>query len=199
MRRFVDEDFLTPVEFAEAPKDVELLVSQHMVKVIDKMHPFAEQESFIEKMQTYRTNLMTLKPNDRKLLGQALTRDGVTYLLAILCKLIQENSGRVEAKKERRAARNAQQQPLSVKNENANNLEFAVARSPAAGTKFTFAGSRNSAAAAQYSGAGPSSYEYYEESEEEPDINSITGDAITSVQGGQKVPDKASSVINLQN
>ena len=56
MRRFADEDFLTPVEFAEAPKDVELLVSQHMVKVIDKMHPFAEQESFIEKMQTYRTN-----------------------------------------------------------------------------------------------------------------------------------------------
>ena len=48
---------------------------------------------------------MTLKPNDRKLLGQALTRDGVTYLLAILCKLIQENSGRIEAKKERRAAR----------------------------------------------------------------------------------------------
>ena len=88
---------------------------------------------------------------------------------------------------------------MTAKNENANNLEFAVARSPAAGTKFTFAGSRNSAAAAQNSGVAPSSYEYYEESEEEPDINSFTGDAITSTQGGQKVPDKASSVINLQN
>ena len=67
------------------------------------------------------------------------------------------------------------------------------------GREPTRAGSRNSAAAGQNSGVGPSSYEYYEESEEEPDINSITGDAITSVQGGQKVPDKASSVINLQN
>lgn len=43
MRRFTDDEFLTPVEFAEAPKDVELLVAQEMVKVIDKMHPFAEQ------------------------------------------------------------------------------------------------------------------------------------------------------------
>ena len=38
-RRFVDEEFLTPVEFAELPKDVELLVAQDMVKIIDKVYP----------------------------------------------------------------------------------------------------------------------------------------------------------------
>ena len=98
MRRFVEEEFLTPVEFAEAPKDVELLVAQEMVKVIDKMHSQSEQENFVEKMQTYRTNLMTMKPQERKLLGQALTRDGVTYLLAIFVKIIHENSGYMEAR-----------------------------------------------------------------------------------------------------
>ena len=50
MRRFVEEEFVTPVEFAEQPKDVELLVSQEMVKMIDKMYAQREQQSFIEKM-----------------------------------------------------------------------------------------------------------------------------------------------------
>ena len=50
MRRFVEEEFVTPVEFAEQPKDVELLVSQEMVKMIDKMYALREQLSFIEKM-----------------------------------------------------------------------------------------------------------------------------------------------------
>lgn len=49
-------------------------------------------------MQTYRTNMLTLKPTERKLLGQTLSKDGVTYLLAILCKLIQENSGYLDAR-----------------------------------------------------------------------------------------------------
>ena len=89
--------------------------------------------------------------------------------------------------------------PKSTKVPNAagpeNNLEFAVARSPAAGTKFTFAGSRNSAAA--HSGA-QSSYEYYEESEEEPDLNSVAGSAHVSARG-TKLPDKTSALINMQN
>ena len=56
MRRFVEEEFVTPVEFAEQPKDVELLVSQEMVKMIDKMYAQREQQNFIEKLQAYRTN-----------------------------------------------------------------------------------------------------------------------------------------------
>lgn len=91
--RFDVEEFVHEVEFAEKPADVELLVAQSMVKVIDKMFPFAEQELFVEKMNTYRTNLLQHKPQDRKLLGKTLTQDGVTYLIAILAKIIQDNSG----------------------------------------------------------------------------------------------------------
>ena len=157
-------------------------------------------------MQTYRTNQLTLKPIERRLLGQALTRDGVTYLLAILCKTIQENSGYLEARQQRRRERQAQAQvspPRSTRNPATgagpdNNLEFAVARSPAGATKFTFNGnaSRNSAAA--HSGA-QSSYEYYEESEEEPDLNSLQNVEVPSARGGLKQPDPASALINIQN
>ena len=59
-----------------------------MVKIIDKRYPLIEQENFIEKMQAYRANLRTLKPSEHKSLGKTLTKDGVTYLLAILCKCI---------------------------------------------------------------------------------------------------------------
>ena len=75
-----------------------------MVKIIEKRYPLIEQENFIEKMQAYRANLRTLKPSEHKSLGKALSKDGVTYLLAILCKCIQENSGYLEQKKERRRA-----------------------------------------------------------------------------------------------
>ena len=37
MRRFIEEEFLTPVELAEAPRDVELLIAQEMVRIIDRM------------------------------------------------------------------------------------------------------------------------------------------------------------------
>ena len=60
--RFVVEEFMTPVEFAENSADVELLVAQTMVKVIDKMFPVPEQEIFVEKMNSYRTNLLSHKP-----------------------------------------------------------------------------------------------------------------------------------------
>lgn len=47
-------------------------------------------------------------------------------------------------------------------------------------------------------GGGPSSYEYYEESEEEPDINSVAaGEAAAITNNGLKMPDKASNAINL--
>ena len=47
-------------------------------------------------------------------------------------------------------------------------------------------------------GGGPSSYEYYEESEEEPDINSVAaGEAAINSPRGLKMPDKASNAINL--
>ena len=50
MQRFIQEEFMTPVEFAEGPRDIELLVSQEMVKIIDNVFPFSEQLSYIEKL-----------------------------------------------------------------------------------------------------------------------------------------------------
>ena len=88
MRRFIEEEFLTPVELAEVPRDVELLVAQEMIKIIDKIFTRADQENFLDKLQAYRTNLLTQKVNERRLLGKTLTQDGVTYMLAILCKIV---------------------------------------------------------------------------------------------------------------
>ena len=62
MRRFIEDEFMLPVEFAELPKDVELLVAQEMIKVVDRMFQIGEQESFVKKMQMYRINLRTMKP-----------------------------------------------------------------------------------------------------------------------------------------
>ena len=50
MRRFIEEEFLTPVELAEAPRDVELLVAQEMIKIIDKIFTRADQENFLDKL-----------------------------------------------------------------------------------------------------------------------------------------------------
>ena len=44
-----------------------------MLKIIDKMYTLPDQEHFIEKMQTFRTNLLTVPANNRKLLGKHLT------------------------------------------------------------------------------------------------------------------------------
>ena len=105
-------------------------------------------------MQAYRTNWLSKRPNERKLLGQTLTHDGITYLIALLCKCIQDNSGYVDARRQQRAIN---QQPFNQNNNDTfprstkaqargqeANLDFAVAKSPAAATKFTFAGSRHS-------------------------------------------------------
>ena len=72
---------------------MELLVAQDMLKIFDKVYGLDDQEQFIEKIQAFRTNLITVKATDRKLLGKNLTQDGITYLLAILSKCIQDNSG----------------------------------------------------------------------------------------------------------
>ena len=50
MRRFIEEEFLTPVELAEVPRDVELLVAQEMIKIIDKIFTRADQENFLDKL-----------------------------------------------------------------------------------------------------------------------------------------------------
>ena len=73
MRRFIEEEFLTPVELAEAPRDVELLIAQEMVRIIDRMQTQIDQENFIDKLQAYRTHLLTQKSNERRLLGKTLT------------------------------------------------------------------------------------------------------------------------------
>ena len=74
------------------------------------------------------------------------------------------------------------------------NLDFAVVKSPTHASKFTFAqGSRNSA-------AGQSSYEYYEESEEETiGLRSPRVGNSPRSNGGIKQPDPASALINVEN
>ena len=64
--------------------------------MIDKMFTFDSQQSFIEKLNAYRTNQMTRKASERKMLGKVLTQDGVSYLIAILSKIISDNSGYME-------------------------------------------------------------------------------------------------------
>jgi len=39
-RRFVEDEFMTPVELVENSKDFELLISQEMVKILDAMQDY---------------------------------------------------------------------------------------------------------------------------------------------------------------
>ncbi len=59
-----------------------------MVKIVDKMQRMDDQINFINKLQIYRQSQLTQKAHQRKLLGQSLTQDGITYLFAILSKTI---------------------------------------------------------------------------------------------------------------
>jgi len=59
-----------------------------MIKVIERIFPISEQRSFLEKITDFRESLQNRKPIERKLLGQTMTSDGITYLIAILCKCI---------------------------------------------------------------------------------------------------------------
>ena len=202
-RRFMEDEFMVPVELVENAKDFELMISQEMVKILDSMQDFTAQVNFINKLQSYRASRMIVKPQQREQLGQKLTQDGVTYLFAILSKTIQENSGYKEARLRRRAA--AQQGiPFTAKHETvalANQLDFQV-KTPALinqSNHFSFAGAVSPKAV---SGVA-SSYEYYEESEEEQQEITSNGARAAgkrvSPRSGVKQPDPFSAKINIEN
>ena len=61
-----------------------------MLMILSKVFTMHKQQEFIELINLYLTNTETVGPRQ---IGKQLSRDGITYLLAIMCRCIQDNSG----------------------------------------------------------------------------------------------------------
>ena len=61
-----------------------------MLAILSKFFTMQKQQEFIELINLYLTNAETA---GQRQIGKQLSRDGITYLLAIMCRCIQDNSG----------------------------------------------------------------------------------------------------------
>ena len=61
-----------------------------MLMILSKFFSMQKQQEFIELINLYLTNTETA---GQRQIGKQLSRDGITYLLAIMCRCIQDNSG----------------------------------------------------------------------------------------------------------
>ena len=89
-QKYTQKQLKTQIDFPETIQDVELLVSQNMLAILSKFFTMQKQQEFIELINLYLTNAETA---GQRQIGKQLSRDGITYLLAIMCRCIQDNSG----------------------------------------------------------------------------------------------------------
>ena len=122
-----------------------------MLLILNKQFERARQHEFIELLNHYLQNRIAAG-EVHKLLGSHLTRDGTTYLLAVLCRCVQDNAGY-----KRGPAGAGQGQ---ARQSSGHGGGGGLSQEPGA--------VGDDARIIEMASGVASSYEYYEESEEEP-------------------------------